>query len=124
MTLASDAPAAESAQPDTFLLLSEPNLPFVRLSETIGGGLLRIDSQRLIWSLNETGWRLLKNLGGANGEPVPPLLLDILTRAEESRGLIVEELLVQTPDLRHITAASLAQDGSITVALRDHTEER
>ncbi|HEX5140252.1 MAG TPA: hypothetical protein VFX19_04880, partial [Dehalococcoidia bacterium] len=78
-----------------------PDFDLLRLSNLLGSGVVRIDGQGRAFPLNETGARLLETLGGGLGNEAPPLLREMLITAM-ANGPQSDEMLTQTPELRHI----------------------
>jgi two-component system NtrC family sensor kinase len=105
--------------------LEAPALDFdlLRLSNLLGDGVVRIDGEGRAFPQNEAGARLLELLGGSMGNEAPAIMRDLLQTAR-ANGPQRDEMLTQTPDLRHVAIVVTSNDTGGLVMLRDHTDER
>src|SRR5688572_21233192 len=96
---------------------------FLRLSNLLGDGVVRIDGEGRAFPQNEAGARLLELLGGSMGNEAPAIMRDLLQTAKAD-GPQRDEMLTQMPDLRHVAIVVTSSDDGGLVMLRDHTDER
>jgi hypothetical protein len=102
---------------------STTDFDLLRLSNLLGDGVVRVDGEGRAFPMNEAGARLLELLGGSFGNDAPAVIGDLLANAR-ANGPQRDEMLTQTPDLRHIAIVVTAGDSGGLVMLRDHTDER
>ncbi len=92
------------------------------LLEPLGVGIVLVGGDSIATALNERGMTLLAAIGGESGAACPPALLSRLVA--EDGAMSAGELLLQTPEARHVSLAVHRAADETLVALRDHTEER
>ena len=100
-----------------------PDFDLLRLSNLLGDGVVRMDAEGRAFPLNESGARLLEVLGGSLGNEAPPVMRDLLLTAK-ANGPQRDEMLTQTPDLRHVAIVVTSTGDGGLVMMRDHTDER
>src|SRR5438445_4374606 len=123
-TFANPAPAPPTAfGPDAQPREVSP-AALLELANAAGAGLVGVGLGGEAIALNPSGALLLEAIGGTDGGPAPPALVDALAIAALDGFPAVRDASDLTPESRHISVVARVRGEEQLVALRDTTEER